>query len=79
MQDSEWWPDDGAEYFEEVYEDEEDDQAEPETVNELEVSAFAACLGIGMTEAEVADFVQCEVSAFVAHQGLQQSAGGNVG
>ena len=45
----------------------------------LEILAFAACLGICMTEAEVADFVQCEASVFMAHQGLQQRKGKSKG
>ena len=62
-------------------EDEEgtEDEDEPETVEDLELQCFKACLENGFTEEQVSQVVQAEVVAFVAVKGAKGKSKGGKG
>ena len=55
------WLSGSAEEHEEL-----EDEAESETVEQLDLQCFTACLESGMSEEQVSNVVQTEVCAFVA-------------
>ena len=57
----------------------EDEEDEPETVEDLELQCFTACLDNGFTEEQVSQVVQAEVVAFVAVKGAKGNSKGEKG
>ena len=64
-------------YDPEIHSKKEED--EPETVEDLELQCFTACLDNGFTEEQVSQVVQAEVVAFVAVKGAKGNSKGEQG